>query len=264
VDATAIRNGVLEVIAAVAPGTDTRAIRSDRPLRRQVDLDSMDWLNLLAGLGERFAVSIPDRDAARLDTLDAITAWLAEHRSRPAPEGPPATAAVAPLPVVRHSIDGAAVTVRPIAASDLPLEADFVRHLSMESRYERFMVTVGELPAAKLKYLTDVDQVRHVALVATVERDGQEAIVGVARYIVDPGGSGCEFAIAIDDGWHGSGLAGILMQSLIGVARSRGLRTMEGFVLAANAPMLHFARQLGFEARRSTDDRDTVLVVRAL
>jgi acetyltransferase len=264
VDATAIRNGVLEVIAAVAPGTDTTAIRPDRPLRGQIDLDSMDWLNVLAGLGERFAVSIPDGDAARLDTLDAITAWLAERTSRRAPEGPPATAAVAPLPVVGHSIDGAAVTVRPIAASDLPLEADFLRHLSMESRYERFMVTVGELPAAKLKYLTDVDQVRHVALVATVERDGQEAIVGVARYIVDPNGSGCEFAIAIDDGWHGSGLAGILMQSLIGIARRRGLRTMTGFVLAANTTMLHFARQLGFTARHDPDERDTIRVERTL
>jgi acetyltransferase len=154
--------------------------------------------------------------------------------------------------------------VRPIRADDLPLEADFVRHLSSESRYERFMVTVGELSARKLEYLTDVDQLRHVALVATTAQDGRETIVGVVRYIVDPAGTGCEFAVAIDDAWHGTGLAGILMQALIDIARARGLRTMEGFVLAANAPMLRFARQLGFRVRRDPEDRDTVHVERSL
>jgi acetyltransferase len=170
----------------------------------------------------------------------------------------------APLPIARHALGGVEVTVRPMRAADLPLEAEFVRRLSAQSRYERFMVTLSELPAAKLKLLTDVDQVHHVALVATVAGDGGEAMVGVVRYIVDASGSGCEFAIAIDDGWHHSGLAGILMQALIEVARSRGLRTMEGFVLAANAPMLHFAHQLGFEVRRLAEERDTVHVVRAL
>ena len=38
-----------------------------------------------------------------------------------------------------------------------------------------------------------------VALVATVEREGKEVEVGVVRYIVDPAGNGCEFAIAVDD-----------------------------------------------------------------
>ena len=51
---------------------------------------------------------------------------------------------------------------------------------------------------------------------------------------------------------------------LLAAARARGLRTMEGFVLAANTPMLHFARQLGFQVRHDAQDRDTVRVVRNL
>jgi L-amino acid N-acyltransferase YncA len=55
------------------------------------------------------------------------------------------------------------------------------------------------------------------------------------------------------------------MQALIDVARSRGLRTMEGLVAAApTRPMLHFARQLGFELRGDPDDHDTVRVLRSL
>ena len=145
-------------------------------------------------------------------------------------------------------------------ADDKPLEADFVRRLSSESRYERFMATVRELSPAKLAYLTEVDQVRHVALVAVVDPGGTPAIVGVVRYVVDPAGTSCEFAIAVDDGWHHSGLAGILMGHLVEVARARGLEAMEGFVLAANPAMLRLARQLGFASHHDPADRDTVRV----
>lgn len=144
------------------------------------------------------------------------------------------------------------------------MEADFVRHLSSDTRYKRFMLTLRELSHAKLRYLTEVDQSRHVALVATVEQEGREVEVGVVRYIVDPAGNGCEFAIAVDDAWQGSGLAGILMHALMDIARSRGLATMEGVVLAANARMLKFTRQLGFRVERDPEDRTTVRVVRAL
>jgi acetyltransferase len=126
------------------------------------------------------------------------------------------------------------------------------------------MVTVSELPQSKLKYLTEVDQVRHVALVATTERDGHEALVGVARYVVDPSGSSCEFAAAVDDAWQGSGVAGILMNGLIGVARASGLKTMEGIVLATNARMLKFTRQLGFSVQRDPEDRSLLRAVRTL
>jgi len=101
-----------------------------------------------------------------------------------------------------------------------------------------------------------------VALASAVEREGRPAIVGVARYIVAPAGDSCEFAIAVDDAWHGSGLAGILMRALLDVARARRLARMEGTVLAANTRMLKFMRQLGFGQERNPDDRETVRVVR--
>jgi acetyltransferase len=255
-----IRKAVLDVIVTIAPETDPQQIRPDQPLRRQVDLDSMDWLNVIAGLQQRLSIAIPDADAGRLTTLDAIVTYFA---SRQAPcAAPPAGAAAGELPVTRHMVGDQAVTVRPIRPDDLPLEADFVRHLSTESRYQRFLVTVSELPDRKLHYFTEVDQVRHVALAAAVEREGRPAIVGVARYIVAPAGDSCEFAIAVDDAWHGSGLAGILMRALLDVARARRLARMEGTVLAANTRMLKFMRQLGFGRERSPDDRETVRVAR--
>jgi GNAT superfamily N-acetyltransferase/acyl carrier protein len=257
VQADDIRTAVLATIASIAPEVDAAHLPVDQPLRDLIDLDSMDWLNLEAALQERLGFELPLAGPDRPQTLNAIVDALAQRRAK-APAHP------SPLPSAQHLLDGTLVTLRPIRPDDIALEAAFVKHLSPVTRYMRFMVTMNELRPEKLHAMTDVDQDRHVALVATAEREGRPVLLGVARYIADDAGSGCEFAVAIDDDWHGSGLAGILMQALIDVARSRGLRTMEGLVLRANTSMLHFARQLGFELRHDPDDHDTVRVLRSL
>lgn len=53
-----IRGTVLAAIASIAPECDPAALQSDRPLREQVDLDSLDWLNLLVELHKRLGVPI--------------------------------------------------------------------------------------------------------------------------------------------------------------------------------------------------------------
>jgi acyl carrier protein len=71
-----IRSGVVEAIKAIAPEVEEGELAADRPLREQVDLDSMDWLNVLVGLHERFGVDIPEADYAKLTTLNAIVGYL--------------------------------------------------------------------------------------------------------------------------------------------------------------------------------------------
>ena len=265
VDAGDVRAAVLATIAAVAPETDVAALAPDVPLRRQVELDSIDWVNIIVGLSERLALDIPEPEYGRLGTIDAIVAYVgARHADRTRGRGTATALSAADLPFARHLVTDIPVTVRPMRADDSALERDFVERLSSASRYERFMVTLRELPPSKLEYLTAVDQVRHVALVATVDGGQQETMIGAARYFVDATGTGCEFAVAVDDAWKGSGLAGLLMHELIKVARRRGLATMEGSVLAINGRMLKFMRQLGFRQERDPDDPQTVRVVRTL
>ena len=87
------------------------------------------------------------------------------------------------------------------------------------------------------------------------------AIVGGARYIAGGNSETCEFAIMISDEWRGAGLASRMMRALITDAATRGLKRMEGYVLAANRPMLDLARRLGFEAGAS-DEGPSVKLVR--
>jgi acetyltransferase len=138
------------------------------------------------------------------------------------------------------------------------MEQLFIQHLSPESRYFRFMMSLRELAPKKLKYFTEIDYNRHMAFVATIMRDDKEVEIGVARYVHTEIPGNCEFGVTVDDAWHGSGLAGLLMTSLEETARECGFKTMEGIVLPGNDKMLKFAQKRGFKTHYVKGEADTV------
>ncbi len=75
-----IRASVIAVLKSIAPELEETELRPDRPLRDQIDLDSMDWLNVIVALHERLKVEIPESDYAKLTTLDAVVAYLGAKR----------------------------------------------------------------------------------------------------------------------------------------------------------------------------------------
>ena len=79
----AIRAAVLEAILEVAPEVDAARLAGDRPLRRQVELDSMDWLRVIVGWHQRLGVDIPEADYAQLVSVDAVVDYL-QRRLPPA------------------------------------------------------------------------------------------------------------------------------------------------------------------------------------
>jgi acyl carrier protein len=72
-----IRAQVLAALAAVVPELDPDELRPDRPLRDEIDIDSMDFLNFTIGLHKAFGVDIPEQDHRKLDTLDACVDYIA-------------------------------------------------------------------------------------------------------------------------------------------------------------------------------------------
>lgn len=145
--------------------------------------------------------------------------------------------------------DGVVITIRPIRPEDAQIEAEFVRNLSEESRYYRFMDTLRELSPQMLSHFTHVDYVRHMALIAVIGTGGRETEIAVARYIVTDDGTDCEFAIVVADAWQRKGIGSQLMQALIETARARGLRRMFGEVLTSNHKMLELMNRLGFQLK---------------
>lgn len=76
-DRNEIHKAVLAELMQIAPELEAGDIVPAKPLRDQVDLDSMDWLNFLVALHDNLKVEIPESDYARLATLDQIVDYLA-------------------------------------------------------------------------------------------------------------------------------------------------------------------------------------------
>jgi RimJ/RimL family protein N-acetyltransferase len=157
--------------------------------------------------------------------------------------------------------DGRRVRIRAIHPDDRAEVVQAFDRLSHESRYTRFMAPMRTLPAQILERTLHLQDAHELGLVAEIDAPDGIDIVAGARYYVLPGGERCEFAVTVADRWQGTGLASRLLRELIQGASARGLKGMEGFVLAENDRMLALARRLGFTVQIDPQDA-TVRIVR--
>ncbi len=77
-----IRAVVLRSLGEIAPEADPTTIKPDVGFRDQLDLDSMDFLNLVIALHQALGVDIPEADYPRLATLDGCVEYLARAAPR--------------------------------------------------------------------------------------------------------------------------------------------------------------------------------------
>ncbi len=172
-----------------------------------------------------------------------------------------------PRDLVRHQqlADGTDILIRPVRPEDAEMEQSFVRNLSGESRYMRFMQALRELTPEMLVRLTQIDYDREMAFMVLARgKNGKDVEVGVSRYAINPDQNSCEFALVITDAWQNRGLGGLLMQVLIESARDKGLSTIIGDVLSHNTGMLKLMDRLGFERHVSPMDSGVVIVTKRL
>ncbi|CAG7857435.1 Peptidyl-lysine N-acetyltransferase Pat [biofilm metagenome] len=159
--------------------------------------------------------------------------------------------------------DGTDIVIRPIRPEDAEIEQEFVRNLSEEPRYFRFMNSVQELSESMLARFTQIDYSREMALIAVTVQQGKEIELGVTRYTINPDGESCEFALVVADCMRGKGLGRLLMINLMDIARSKGLKIMEGDVLNNNHNMLKLMQRLDFTIVANPED-DTLKTVKKL
>ncbi len=77
---TDLRAQVMGILKTIAPELEDSELQPSVPLRDQVDLDSMDWLNFLVAVHERTGIDIPETDYARLVTMDDVVTYLSGKR----------------------------------------------------------------------------------------------------------------------------------------------------------------------------------------
>jgi acetyltransferase len=140
--------------------------------------------------------------------------------------------------------DGTRLCVREITPEDKPLLVDGLRRLSQRSAFQRFMSPKVSFSQAELRYLTEVDQRDHIALVA-VDADHPSRLIAVARCVrVAPGTA--EIAVVVGDPWQNLGLGRRLADEVARRARAVGVDRIAGTMLADNRAAFRLMRGFGW------------------
>ena len=154
--------------------------------------------------------------------------------------------------------DGRSLSIRAIRPDDRGLLIDALRNVGPESRYMRFFSSKAKFTDDDVRNATEVDFVNVVALVAVVEENGEDRIVGGGRYLrIGAAGDGghAEVAFLVDDDHQGLGIGSRLFRHLVAIARASGIKLFEADVLPANRGMLQLFSRSGFPVtRRSSPD----------
>lgn len=156
---------------------------------------------------------------------------------------------------------GEEITIRPIRPEDADIEREFIEGLTPRSSHMRFMGGLRRPSEEMVRYFTDIDYSRHMALIAAVEEDHREREIAVGRYFALEDGRTCEFALVVADAWQGKGIGHQIMQDLIRDAAEKGLSRMVGSVYAYNDQMIALVEDLGFKVRESKVEKDVVEAV---
>jgi len=146
--------------------------------------------------------------------------------------------------------NGCLLQIRSIRPDDKAALAEAFRKLSRDSVHSRFLAYKKDLTDTELQYLTEVDSVRHVSLVAVFPELDPAKIVGIGRYILinqDPANLMAEFALVVVDEYQAMGIGTALLRHLANIARKAGVRTFEAFILRENMHIRELFEHCGFQ-----------------
>lgn len=150
--------------------------------------------------------------------------------------------------------EGQEVVVRPVRITDEQPLQDLFYRLSDESTYRRFMAFKRTHPHEEMQRLVDLDYEQAMALVACLCGDrGEDQILAMTRYDVDPATRLADIAFVVRDEWQGRGLGTLLLRRMAEIARARGLKGFSADLLVGNRPMLAVFRRGGFDLTSESD-----------
>lgn len=67
---------LIQLLQKIAPELEANTLRPEQPLRQQLDLDSIDWLNFLISVHQHFGVEIAEADYAQLQSLNDLAGYV--------------------------------------------------------------------------------------------------------------------------------------------------------------------------------------------
>lgn len=154
------------------------------------------------------------------------------------------------LETYRTTKTGIKLFLRPVKISDEELLKDFFYSLSDQSLYRRFISTRKDMPHERLQEMVVIDYTKELVILAVVEQNGKEVVVGVGQYGIQEYQHWAEVAFAVRDDYQYKGIGQVLLSYLTLIAKRNGLLGFTAEVLVENKPMLHLFEKMGFNIEK--------------
>ncbi len=138
------------------------------------------------------------------------------------------------------------LALRPARSSDGDALQTYVRGLSPQSRYNRFLGAVNELPASELARALAANGRDTLTLLLTSTAEDRETVVGEARVALCCAKRAGEFSMSIADDWRHLGLGSALLREIERKAAADGIELLFGDTLRTNEGMIGLAHSRGF------------------
>jgi GNAT superfamily N-acetyltransferase len=138
------------------------------------------------------------------------------------------------------------LALRSVRSSDGDALQAYVRGLSPDSRYNRFLGAVNELPALELARTLAANGRDTLTLLLTSTIGGRETVVGEARVALSCAKRAGEFSMSIADDWQHLGVGSALLAEIERKAAADGIEVLFGDTLRTNDGMIGLARGRGF------------------
>lgn len=167
-------------------------------------------------------------------------------------------------PCALRLADGAVVRVRAIRPGDSDRLAGYLKNLSAESRRNRMLGAMSELPRPLLERMSRMTGVGGLTLVAFAAAECGISMIAETMQIDTPNHACLEVAISVADPWQRRGLGTLLLRNVERRARQAGVRRLFGDVLRTNHAMKALARKQGFAIQRHLADPTMVTIVKDL
>jgi len=145
------------------------------------------------------------------------------------------------------------IELRPVKISDEPLLKDFFYSLSDNSLFRRFISSRRDIPHERLQEFVIIDYSKEVSIVATINNDEKEVIVGLGQYIILPNSHTAEVAFVVADKYQNMGVGNELLSYLTLLAKKQGLLGFAAEVLVENRPMMYLFEKAGFSISKRTE-----------
>lgn len=150
---------------------------------------------------------------------------------------------------------GIELALRPAGSGDCDPLQSYVRGLSPQSRYNRFLGAISELPPAELARTLAANGRDRLTLLLTSTADNRETVVGETRVALSCAERAGEFSMSVADCWRWLGVGSALLEEIQRRAAADGIEWLFGDVLRTNEGMIALARGHGFSLEAGLEPR---------